>query len=125
MNDESSMTRREALIGSAAPFVLPIPDREYSSESIPPFVQELIGPGGLMECDRKGLMKQVFTPRRCPGRKIGVQLNDNAGANSRYLQGCRIELRDQLQDAWILSQIARYVATRSGAYQIIIILGFV
>ena len=56
---------------------------------------------------------------------IGIHLNHNAGANSRYLQGCGIKLREQLQDAWILSQIVRYVSDRSGAYKIIIVLGFV
>ena len=32
-------------------------DREYSSKPIPPFMQELIGAGGLMEYVRKGMMK--------------------------------------------------------------------
>ncbi len=31
--------------------------REYSSKPIPPFMQELIGAGGLMEYVRKGMMK--------------------------------------------------------------------
>jgi 3-isopropylmalate/(R)-2-methylmalate dehydratase small subunit len=31
--------------------------REYSAKPIPPFMQELIGAGGLMEYVRKGLMK--------------------------------------------------------------------